>query len=121
MRVDDLPSGREQPFYDSVDTTGNHRCEPSTTLRTHSSPLQDHFFLDVAECNIIPDAPTPTILEMARAEIQSFGRYFSGTERNHKTGRGRLLMSPELALRYPDDDAYGAAWATADQGDPVVE
>ncbi|TCD62407.1 hypothetical protein EIP91_006935 [Steccherinum ochraceum] len=88
MRVNQLPSGRDQPFYSSFSADGQA------------------FY--VAQDNIVPislDVDKIRSLFMAR---KSFGRYFTGFER--APNKGRLTLTHEMKVAYPDDDAYGAEW-----------
>lgn len=100
MRVDDLPNGRHQPFYDSIDMDGNHRY--------------------VAECNIVPESIPLKTLDDARKATPILGRYFVGIDTSPEAKRGRLVMSPELCYRYPDDEAVGAMWAATSATAPSL-
>jgi hypothetical protein len=110
MHVDDLPNGRNQPFYDTIDLDGNHRCKCYTSQFSNGNLPH---IPDVAECNIIPEALPISLLETTLNSTPSLGRYFVGEDCSSGAKRGRLIMAPELQMRFPDDSEVGAAWALA--------
>jgi|SRR5882757_7231727 len=108
MDVDSLPRGRHQPFYHIYTLTG-----PPERCRFIAAPSEPSFSTiaspDVAEENI---KPLPLTLLMARDfvdTIPQISRYFddAGVKEN---GWGRMCLSPESKLEYPDDDDFANDW-----------
>ncbi|KII94085.1 hypothetical protein PLICRDRAFT_171762 [Plicaturopsis crispa FD-325 SS-3] len=91
MGVDSLSRGRHQPFYHVIADVGPKRYVAEENIRPINVPR-------LAPAEFLNEFPT-------------FGRYFEDvfvSEEDH--GRGRMLMSPELRTRYPEDDAVGERW-----------
>ncbi|KZT30820.1 hypothetical protein NEOLEDRAFT_1126455 [Neolentinus lepideus HHB14362 ss-1] len=101
MGVDHLSGGRHQAFYRVITLTGSPRY--------------------VAEQNIVPMQPTPPYL--ARSfflKHQTMGMYFEDADMVEGR-RGRMLLSRELSLKYPEDDEMGARWVEMGRIDYTTE
>ncbi|KAH8099352.1 hypothetical protein BXZ70DRAFT_1009164 [Cristinia sonorae] len=90
MGVDELPSGRNQPFYQVLATDG----------RTFYA----------SQDNIDPIFATQEIVRSLFDSRTSFGRYFTGVDVDSQRYRVRLTVSQELKWKYPDDEDYGRIW-----------
>ncbi|TFK36986.1 hypothetical protein BDQ12DRAFT_736713 [Crucibulum laeve] len=96
MKVDTLPRGREQPFYNVLSVDGSQRY--------------------VAEENISPIELEELVISHFNEANEMLPMYFEGAEinrQNGSAGRCRLLLSPESAQAYPDDDLVGSTWVTS--------
>ncbi|TFK56651.1 hypothetical protein OE88DRAFT_1730121 [Heliocybe sulcata] len=90
MGVDQLSGGRHQPFYKVITLMGSPRY--------------------VAEQNIMPMDPTPPhLVRSFFLKHQTMGMYFEDAD-IAEDRRGRMLLSRELRLKYPQDDEAGAQW-----------
>ena len=78
-------------------------------LYTHKSDTAVTY-TDVAQDNIVPAAPTKSILPWLHSCRSAFGRYFVDVDMDEATGLGRLIPSRELQSAYPEDEQYGANW-----------
>jgi len=101
MRVEALPRGRNQPFYNVICNDGRNRY--------------------VAEDNICPVAFTKEQVQVFFRICDEFSVYFDGgvdfpsephRDRNieHVGARGRLHMNPQTHYAYPDDEAVALRW-----------
>ena len=121
MRVEALPRGRNQPFYNVISVDGSNRCKYDFTgyiTYTYYLVLSSQ---DVAEDNILPVAFTKEHVQLLFHKCAEFSAYFDGgvdfpsephRERDvgHVGARGRLHMSPQTHCAYPDDEAVGLRW-----------
>ncbi|TCD62405.1 hypothetical protein EIP91_006933 [Steccherinum ochraceum] len=65
--------------------------------------------------HIVPICPTPQLIRALYKEYASFGRFFTGVDLNSERKKGRLLLSKELQVHYPDDDDFGAKWVSSEE------
>lgn len=86
MRVDHLPGGRNQPFYNTYALDGRIRY----VAEEHIIPLNTVDFVDI---NVI--------IKMNA----NLGRWFDGVELP-SSGRARFIQSKESKLMFPDDEAF---------------
>ncbi|GJJ09622.1 hypothetical protein Clacol_003845 [Clathrus columnatus] len=91
MRVDELPHGREQPFYDTYTRDGQTRY----VAEEHISPLND---VDIGDVDDII------------SNNKSLGRWFGGVE-VYPSGRARFVQSEESKFIFPDDEMVARNFA----------
>ncbi|KAL1740963.1 hypothetical protein HDZ31DRAFT_46433 [Schizophyllum fasciatum] len=93
MGVDQLRRGRHQPFYHVLDVYGQQRY--------------------VAEENITVDNDPARTIQSLMENVSSMGMYFEDAEIGEDADgfmKARLVLSPELQKKYPEDGQAGNAW-----------
>ena len=108
MRVNELPSGRYQPFYRSYSATGHTFCKSRMLKLAWLEELT--CLSDVAQDNIMPIRPTSDQILAMYTSRKSFSRYFTGADFRPDRHMGRLTLSSELKTRFPEDDKFGREW-----------
>lgn len=106
MRVDDLPNGRKQPFYNTYTLDGRIRCKVPPLLLLLLWLCVLIFCADVAEEHIIPlNTVDFTDINGIIRSNRNLGRWFDGVE-FYPSGRARFIQSKESKLMFPDDEAF---------------
>ncbi|KIK70699.1 hypothetical protein GYMLUDRAFT_32738 [Collybiopsis luxurians FD-317 M1] len=132
MKVNDLPRGREQPFYTVVciDNSSRYVAEdnietlpnPSTELLTQMCKniyILPHFFTGILRKTALTEVSPSASSESTGSSILTTVDAITGANEiaipddsfnSGQRQRARFTLSPELSVMYPEDEVIGDAW-----------